>query len=95
MSNEPECRKLLDAWTVPLPIRAIGRCGRGPHERTFSRSGTRSRELREAERALGADPTEANFARLKDVQDRLAVLDGTEALIEGFGASSGRPARTM
>ena len=56
---------------------------------------TLSRELREAERALGADPTEANFARLKDVQERLAVLDGTEALIEGFGAPSGRPARTM
>ena len=56
---------------------------------------TLSRELREAERALGADPTEANFARLKDVQERLAVLDGTEALIEGFGALSGRPARTM
>jgi DNA primase len=56
---------------------------------------TLSRELREAERALGADPTEANFARLKDVQDRLAVLDGTEALIEGFGTPSGRPARTM
>jgi DNA primase len=56
---------------------------------------TLSKELREAERALGTDPTEANFARLKDVQDRLAVLDGTEALIEGFGAPSGRPARTM
>ena len=45
--------------------------------------------------ALGADPTEANFARLKDVQERITVLDGTEALIEGFGASSGRPARSM
>ncbi|MEX2128964.1 MAG: DNA primase [Xanthobacteraceae bacterium] len=56
---------------------------------------TLSRELRDAERALGTDPTEANFARLKDVQERLAVLDGTEALIEGFGDSSGRPARTM
>jgi DNA primase len=59
------------------------------------RKRTLSRELREAERALGADPTEANFARLKDVQDRLTVLDGTEALIEGFGASSGRPMRSM
>jgi DNA primase len=56
---------------------------------------TLSRELREAERALGTEPTEANFARLKDVQERLAVLDGTEALIEGFGDPSGRPARTM
>jgi DNA primase len=59
------------------------------------RKRTLSRELREAERALGTDPTEANFARLKDVQDRLSALDGTEALIEGFGDSSGRPARTM
>ena len=56
---------------------------------------TLSKELREAERALGAEPSEANFARLKDVQNRLAALDGTEALIEGFGEPSGRPARTM
>ncbi len=59
------------------------------------RKRTLSRELREAERALGTEPTEANFARLKDVQERLTVLDGTEALIEGFGASSGRPMRSM
>ena len=42
MWSARERRKSLDAWTVPLPIRAIGRCGRGPHARTFSRSGTRS-----------------------------------------------------
>jgi len=59
------------------------------------RKRTLSRELKEAERALGAEPTEANFARLKDVQERLTVLDGTEALIEGFGAPSGRPARSV
>jgi DNA primase len=59
------------------------------------RKRTLSRELKEAERALGADPTEANFAKLMDVKERLAVLDGTEALIDGFGALSGRPARTM
>jgi DNA primase len=56
---------------------------------------TLSKELREAERALGSEPSEANFAKLKDVQNRLAALDGTEALIEGFGEPSGRPARTM
>jgi DNA primase len=59
------------------------------------RKRTLSRELKEAERALGTEPSEANFARLKDVQNRLAALDGTEALIEGFGEPSGRPARTM
>ena len=56
---------------------------------------TLSRELREAEHAYSADMSDANFARLKDIQDQLANLDGTEALIEGFGEPSGRPARTM
>jgi DNA primase len=54
-----------------------------------------TRELRDAETALGQDNTEANYARLRDVKTRLATLEGTEALIEGFGASSGRPARTL
>ncbi len=59
------------------------------------RKRTLSRELKEAERALGTESIDANFARLKDVQNRLAALDGTEALLEGFGEPSGRPARTM
>jgi DNA primase len=54
-----------------------------------------TRELRDAETALGQDNTEANYARLRDVKTRLATLEGTEALIEGFGASSGRPARSL
>ncbi len=49
-----------------------------------------SRELKDAERSLGEDPSEANFEWLCDVQRRLSTLDGTEALVEGFGASSGR-----
>jgi DNA primase len=53
------------------------------------------RELREAEHALGQETTEANYSWLQDVKARLADLDGTEALIEGFGASSGRSARTL
>jgi DNA primase len=54
-----------------------------------------TRELREAELALGLEATEANYLRLRDVKERLARMDGTEALIEGFGASSGRGARTL
>lgn len=54
-----------------------------------------TRELREAELALGQEATEANYLRLRDVKERLASVDGTEALIEGFGASSGRGARTL
>ncbi len=53
------------------------------------------KELRDAEHALGQETTEANYSWLQDVKSRLSVLDGTEALIEGFGSSSGRPARTL
>jgi DNA primase len=53
------------------------------------------RELKDAEFALGQDTTEANYTWLRDVKARLSVLEGTEALIEGFGASSGRPTRSL
>src|SRR5262245_53516085 len=53
------------------------------------------KELRDAEQALGQDATEANYSWLQDVKARLSVLDGTEALIEGFGTSSGRPVRSL
>jgi DNA primase len=48
------------------------------------------REKRDAELALGEESSEANLAWLKDVSARLESLDGTEALIEGFGELSGR-----
>jgi DNA primase len=53
------------------------------------------KELRDAECALGQETTEANYSWLQDVKARLSVLDGTEALIEGFGTSSGRPVRSL
>ena len=53
------------------------------------------KELKEAEQALGQDASEANYLRLRDVKARLSEMDGTEALIEGFGASSGRGARSL
>jgi DNA primase len=56
---------------------------------------TLHKELKEAERALGEDPSDQNFAWLRDVQGRLSALDGTEAAIEGFGVLSGRPARNL
>ena len=56
------------------------------------RNRTLNKELKEAERALGEEPSEQNFARLQDVRAQLSSLEGTEASIEGFGALSGRPA---
>ena len=69
------------------------------------------RELKDAEAALGQETdresgqetnqesgqesSEANLAWLRDVKARLESLDGTEALIEGFGELSGRFQRTV
>lgn len=59
------------------------------------KSRTLNKELKDAEAALGTEPSEENLAWLRDVQGRLAALDGAEALIDGFGALSGRPVRTF
>jgi len=53
------------------------------------------RELKDAELALGEEPSEANLAWLRDVKARMAEADGTEALIEGFGEQSGRMSRSV
>ncbi|WP_028134487.1 DNA primase [Bradyrhizobium japonicum] len=53
------------------------------------------RELKDAELALGEDPSEANLAWLRDVKARIGEVDGTEALIEGFGELSGRFQKSM
>ncbi len=47
-------------------------------------------ELVLAQKALAGDASESNLARLKSVQEQLSGLAGTEAVIEGFGAASGR-----
>jgi DNA primase len=53
-------------------------------------SRTLHEELKTAEMALAADATEENYARLIDVQSQMRSVHGMEALIEGFGVSSGR-----
>ncbi len=52
------------------------------------------KELNDAESALGREVTEANYSWLRDVKARLSAVEGTEALVEGFGAASGRPVRS-
>jgi DNA primase len=59
------------------------------------KSRTLHKELKDAELALGDAPSEENLAWLRDVQTRLAALDGAEALIDGFGGASGRPVRNF
>ena len=54
------------------------------------RSRALHKDLLAAAAALGQDATEPNLARLREIQAELAGLDGREAVVEGFGASSGR-----
>ena len=54
-----------------------------------------TKELKDAEQALGQDASETNYLRLRDVKARLSRVEGTEARIEGFGASSGRGVRSL
>ena len=53
------------------------------------------REKKDAELALGEEPSESHLSWLKDVSARLESLDGTEALIEGFGELSGRSRQSV
>ena len=59
------------------------------------RARTLHKDLNSAENALAEAPSDANLARLKDIQEQLLALGGTEATIEGFGAASGRPGGSL
>ena len=53
------------------------------------------RELKAAEQALASDDSEENLERLLHIQSEIAKDEGIEALIDGFGVSSGRPSRSF
>ncbi len=54
---------------------------------------TLHRELKAAEAALAAEPTDENYRNLVEIQAQFRDVQATEALIEGFGISSGRAGR--
>ncbi len=54
-----------------------------------------NRELRSAEAALAQEGSETNLGRLRDIQEQVSALAGTEASVEGFGVASGRPSGTL
>ena len=53
------------------------------------------KELLSAETALATDASDANMARMRDIQEQLSALAGKEAAAEGFGATTGRLATTL
>ncbi len=71
----------LDGWLQALTLHRKAR--------------TLHKELKDAEAALASDPSDANLAHLVDIQKQMANSEGTEALIDGFGASSGRRLGTV
>jgi len=54
---------------------------------------TLHKELKVAETALATDPTDENYRHLVEIQAQFRDVQATEALIEGFGISSGRSDR--
>ncbi len=54
-----------------------------------------NKELRVVEARLAENSSEQDLARLRDIQTQLTALDGAEAALEGFGASSGRSTRAL
>ncbi|HVY52546.1 MAG TPA: DNA primase [Devosia sp.] len=54
-----------------------------------------NKALKAAENALDVDWTEDSFRVLQDIKNQITTVDGTEALIEGFGSLSGRAARNF
>jgi hypothetical protein len=54
-----------------------------------------NKALKAAETALDVDQTEESFERLLDIKNQITTIDGTEALIEGFGSLSGRATRSF
>jgi len=56
---------------------------------------TLHRELKLAAAALERDFTEESFAHLTEIKMQIEAMEGQEASLEGFGASSGRAVRAM
>ena len=52
-------------------------------------------ELKAAETALSTDDSEENQERLNTIRAEIEREEGTEALIDGFGFSSGRPMKAL
>ena len=54
-----------------------------------------NKALKAAENALDVEWTEDSFKVLQDIKNQITTVDGTEALIEGFGSLSGRASRSF
>ena len=58
-------------------------------------AGALHKELRAAEAALATDPTDENLRHFVEIQAQFRDVQTPEALIDGFGVSSGRATRSF
>jgi DNA primase len=88
---EAQARHLNEWFLGPGAAQDDARTGLRQMIALHHKTVTLDRELRAAEAAFANDPTEENLNALVAVRDQFLSAAGSEALIEGFGAASGRP----
>lgn len=89
---EDQAKRLNEWFLGPLAAPDDARTGLRQMIALHRKTVTLDRELKAAEAAFAREPSEANLATLIAVRDQLSSATGAEALIEGFGAASGRGA---
>jgi DNA primase len=83
--------KLLNEWFLgPAAAPDDARTGLRQMIALHRKTVTLDRELRAAETAFANDPTQENLNVLTAVREELHSTLGSEALVPGFGAASGR-----
>ncbi|RYG27447.1 DNA primase, partial [bacterium] len=86
--------RLVRQWTV-LPDAALEDAREAVRQALHLQHRARSlhRELRMAEEALGTEADELAYLQVLEIKREIENIAGTEALIDGFGILSGRPAK--
>ncbi len=89
---EQQAKRLNEWFLGPAAAPDDARTGLRQMIALHHKTVTLEREMRKAEMALAANPTEENLNALAAVRDQLQTATGFEARVTGFGAASGRTA---
>jgi DNA primase len=87
---DSQARRLNEWFLGPAAAQDDARTGLRQMIALHRKTVTLDRELKAAETAFAHDPTEENLNALSAVREELHSTLGSEALVQGFGAASGR-----
>ncbi len=87
---EHQAKRLNEWFLGPAAAPDDARTGLRQMLAIHRKSVTLERELKAAEMAFAQDPTTANLNTLVQLREQVTSTTGSEALIDGFGAASGR-----